>query len=323
MEFESYFLVGGAGFIGSHFIDALLQQSHVQKVTIYDNFSSGKEWFYQQHLSDPRLHIVNGDVKDSVRLNQAMQNHEVVIHFAANPDIARAAKEPNIDFIEGFYLTQQVLEAARLAKIKRIIYTSGSGVYGEQSIEFKEDQGNLHPISTYGASKLASEAFISSYCHMFDMTATVFRFANVVGPRQTHGVGFDFLRKLKNNPQQLEILGDGKQTKSYIYISDVISAVFLANEALNSPFEVFNVATEDTISVYNIAQMAVECLGLKEPIAFKFSGGDRGWKGDVPNIRLNSCKIRNLGWSNQYQSASAMRLSLLAMIEENAQLNSQ
>lgn len=316
MPFKTYFLIGGAGFIGSHFVEALLGQKAIEKVTIFDNFSSGKEWHYQQHKADARLSVIKGDVKDSERLNKAMNNHEVVMHFAANPDIARAALEPSIDFNEGIYLTHQVLEAARLAKVKRILYTSGSGVYGEVNRESPENQGEMYPISTYGASKLASEAFISSYCHMFDLSACVFRFANVVGPRQTHGVGYDFVRKLTKNHSYLDILGDGSQSKSYIHINDVIAAVLLANTKLNSSYEVYNVASGDYISVKDIANLIVSCMNIKEPVHYNFSGGDRGWKGDVPVVRLNTDKIQALGWTCRQSSSEAIKNSVLSMLKE-------
>lgn len=314
MSFKTYFLVGGAGFVGSHFVDALLSQKAIEKVTIYDNFSSGKPEHYQHHQADPRLSVISADVKDSEKLNPAMIDHEVVMHFAANPDIARAATEPSIDFNEGIYLTHQVLEAARLARVKRIVYASGSGVYGEVSIQSPENQAGMYPISTYGASKLASEAFISSYCHLFGITACVFRFANVVGPRQTHGVGYDFIRRLRKDSSRLEILGDGSQSKSYIHIDDVVAAVLLVNSKLESGYEIYNVATGDYISVSEIAELVVKCMNIKEPVHFNFKGGDRGWKGDVPIVRLNTEKIQALGWTCKQGSREAMERSVLAMI---------
>ena len=195
MRMGRFFIVGGAGFIGSHFTDVLLAKDGVESVTIYDNLSSGRDWHFAKHLGDSKFKFVNGDVKDIEALKRAMDGSEVVIHLASNPDIARAATEPDIDFREGTYLTERVLEAMRLTSAKRILYASGSGVYGDLGmVEAGEDYGPLVPISTYGASKLAGEMLISSYCHMFDVTACVFRFGNVVGPRQTHGVGFDFVR---------------------------------------------------------------------------------------------------------------------------------
>lgn len=313
---NNYFLVGGAGFIGSHFVDALLQNPITQKVTVYDNFSSGKASHYQKHNKDPRFAFVYGDVKDLHHLIKAIKHHDIVMHFAANPDIARAATEPSVDFTEGTYLTYHVLEASRLANVKKIIYTSGSGVYGEVGIASSENQAGMYPISTYGASKLASEAFICSYCHMFNLTASVFRFANVVGPRQTHGVGYDFVRKLSNDPTKLEILGNGLQSKSYIHIQDVVAAVFLAHTQQNECYAVYNVATGDYITVHDIAKITIECMGIQNTISFNYTGGDRGWKGDVPKVRLDTSKIHGLGWHCKKNSAQAMKSSILALIEE-------
>ena len=317
-NYRSYFIVGGAGFIGSHFTDRLLADDSVTSVTLYDNFSSGREWHYGQHLSDPRFHVVRGDVKDFDTLTTAMQGHDVVIHLASNPDIARAATEPDIDFREGTYLTNNVVEAMRKSGTKTILYASGSGVYGDLGEkEADEDHGPLLPISTYGASKLAGEVLITSYCHMFEFTGRVFRFGNVVGPRQTHGVGFDFLRQLLKNPRKLKILGDGTQSKSYIHVFDVVSAVLLAAERSTGGFAAYNVATGDYITVTEIAQLAVECAGL-EPgqVEFGYTGGDRGWKGDVPVVRLNTDRIRRLGWSCRASSREALRKSMLAMLPD-------
>ena len=273
-----FFIVGGAGFIGSHFTDVLLAKDGVKSVTIYDNLSSGREWHFAKHLGNPKFKFVQGDVKDFETLKRAMGGSQVVIHLASNPDIARAATEPDIDFREGTYLTERVLEAMRLTSAKRILYASGSGVYGELGmVEAGEDYGPLVPISTYGASKLAGEVLISSYCHMFDMTACVFRFGNVVGPRQTHGVGFDFVRSLRAESGRLKILGDGGQSKSYIYVEDVIAAVLTADEKTPQKFQTYNVATGDYITVKEIAELAVECLGLERgKVKFEFAGGDRG-----------------------------------------------
>lgn len=315
--FKSYFLVGGAGFIGSHFVDALLKQEHVQKVAIYDNFSYGREWHYAHHQQDTRLCVIRGDVKDPQLLTQSMAGYDVVMHLASNADISQSAINPSLDFTDGMALTFQVLESARKAQVKRIIYTSGSGVYGEVGEQVsREDQGGLQPISLYGASKLAGEAFISGYCHMFGLSACVFRFANVVGPRQTHGVSYDFIRSLINNSASLRILGDGKQSKSYIHISDIVQAVLLVNEKMQSGYETYNVATSDAITVRQIADIIVQCLALKNPVTFTYTGGDRGWNGDVPVVRLNTDKIRALGWRCQHDSAQSIRMSALALIEE-------
>jgi UDP-glucose 4-epimerase len=325
MKLGKFLIVGGAGFIGSHFTDALLAHPAIQSVTIFDNLTSGREWHFEQHLGNPKFEFVKGDVKDIEGLKQAMAGRDVVIHLASNPDIARAATEPDIDFREGTYLTERVLEAMRLTSAKRILYASGSGVYGDLgTLEAREDYGPMVPISTYGASKLSGEALISSYCHMFDMSACVFRFGNVVGPRQTHGVGFDFVRSLLGDPARLRILGDGGQSKSYIYVEDVIAAVLAANERTEKRYQAYNVATGDYITVKEIAELAAECMALDpSKVKFEFTGGDRGWKGDVAVIRLNTDRIRSLGWNCRRNSREALRESMMALIRDSKMLYSE
>jgi UDP-glucose 4-epimerase len=259
--------------------------------------------------------VVRANVHEFARLREAMAGHDVVIHLASNPDIARAVTEPDIDFREGTELTNLVVEAMRQAGVKRILYASGSGVYGEiGTTEAHENLGPMIPVSTYGASKLAGEALIAAYAYMFDMRGCVFRFGNVVGRRQTHGVGFDFIRRLLRDPSHLRILGDGQQSKSYVHVGDVVSAVLLAHEKCDRPFEAFNVATGDYITVREIGELACCCLDL-DPLGvrFDYTGGDRGWKGDVPIIRLNIDKVRGLGWRPTRTSAEALREAMLAM----------
>jgi UDP-glucose 4-epimerase len=314
----TYFLVGGAGFIGSHFTDRLLSEPGGHRITIYDNFSSGRPWHYAHHLENPALRVVEGDVRDEDRMVEAMAGHDVVIHLASNPDIARAATEPAVDFYQGTLLTHHVLEGMRRTGTPRILYASGSGVYGDLGeLEIDEDFGPVIPISTYGASKLAGEALIASYCAMFGITGRAFRFANVVGPRQTHGVGFDFVRKLLADGSRLHILGDGSQSKSYIHVEDMIDAVLLADRGTTGPYAVYNIGTGDYISVKEIADLAVECVGLAAgAVTYEFTGGDRGWKGDVPIVRFTTHRIESLGWSCRRSSREALRQSILAMLDE-------
>jgi UDP-glucose 4-epimerase len=314
---DRYLIVGGAGFIGSHFADHLLADPSVTRVTIFDNFSSGREWHFKGHLSDPRLRVVRGDVADLGQLTNAMSGHDVVIHLASNPDIARAAVEPEVDFYQGTLLTNNVVEAMRRTHVGRILYASGSGVYGDLGeLEAHEDHGPLLPISTYGASKLAGEALVSAYCAMFGLTGCAFRFGNVVGPRQTHGVGYDFVKRLLADPTRLSILGDGNQSKSYIHVSDIVSAVLHAHRCCKKDFEAYNVATGDYINVTQIANLVVECLGLPVAPRFEYSGGDRGWKGDIPIVRLNTDRIRQLGWLCKRSTTEALRDSLLSLIKD-------
>jgi UDP-glucose 4-epimerase len=311
-----YVVVGGAGFIGGHFVDRLLGDPRIDQVTVYDNFSSGREWHLAPHSEDPRFTVVRAEVGDLDSLVEAMSGHEVAIHLASNPDIALAMTEPAIDFDQGTALTHHVVEAARRAEVTQVLYASGSGVYGDiGETEAFEDLGPLIPASTYGASKLAGEALLASYCAMFGLSARAFRFGNVVGPRQTHGVGFDFLRRLRDNPGELRILGDGTQSKSYIHVFDVIDAVLLASAAWQSPYGVFNVATGDYITVTEIADLAVSILGLDpDSVRFDYTGGDRGWKGDIPIVRIATDRIRSLGWSNRWSSAQALERAIQSML---------
>jgi UDP-glucose 4-epimerase len=311
---------GGAGFIGSHLTRKLLGLPSVRRVVIFDNFSSGQESYLADLLGDPRLTIVRGDLKELPAITTAMEGCDTVFHLAANPDIAKAVTQPDIDFWEGTYLAQNVLEAMRVNGVRQILYTSGSGVYGENAaVAFPESYGPCLPISTYGASKLACEALISAYCHMFDLQGRAFRFANVVGPRQTHGVGYDFVRRLQSDPTRLRILGDGSQSKSYIHVEDVLAAIFTAAEECPARFDVFNVATDDYITVREIADIAVSVSGLAPgSVNYDYTGGDRGWKGDVPIVRFDVSRIKSLGWRAGRTSAEAVRDSIAAMRVEIA-----
>lgn len=312
---KKYLIVGGAGFIGSHVVRVLLKERG-NKVSIYDNFSSGKMFHLESVVNDENLEIIKADIKDIERLKKEMQGIDTVYHFASNPDISKAVTQPDIDFWEGTYLTNNVLEAMRVNGVKNLIYASGSGVYGDAGLnETDEDYSPMLPISTYGASKLACEALISSYCFMFDMNAGVFRFANVVGPNQTHGVGYDFIRKLLSNNKELEILGDGTQSKSYIYVYDVISALRLIELNFLKGYSYFNVATKDYITVKNIADIVVDVMNLNN-VDYKYTGGNRGWKGDVPIVRINSDKIRKLGWNNKYSSKESIFESVKSMYND-------
>jgi UDP-glucose 4-epimerase len=303
------FVAGGAGFIGSHLTHELLRRPD-SEVVVFDSFASGNVSYLNDLLDDPRLEVVEGDLREYEQVVDAMRGSDQVFHFAANPDIAAAVDDPGIDFWQGTLLAHNVIEAARCNRVSRILYASGSGVYGDRGTQEVDEQfGPLIPVSTYGASKIACEAMLSAYAHMFGIHAAVFRFANVVGARQTHGVTYDFVRSLLEDPRELRILGDGRQSKSYIHVDDVISAMLTLADGGWQGFEVFNAGTGEYVSVTEIADLVVARMGLPD-VLYKYTGGARGWRGDVPVVRFRSDKLAALGWSCRHSSIGALRDSI-------------
>jgi UDP-glucose 4-epimerase len=315
MQGRRYFISGGAGFIGAHVANYILDNDPEARITVYDNFSTGKRRHFAGREDDERLTIVEADCRDMERLLEVMPGHDMVYQFAANSDIAAAQEDPTIDFENGTVPTNNVLEAMRKTGVKRIAFTSGSGVYGEVPPEpIPENWDRMIPVSTYGACKLACESLISAYSFMFDMTGTVFRFANVVGPNQTHGVAHDFIKRLLQDPAQLKIYGDGTQSKPYIHVSDVIKAFRLLEDKQDGGYEVYNVGTPDHLTVSEIADIVCTQMGL-EDVKYNYTGGSRGWKADVPYYRLDTGKIRKLGWENDRNSREAVTAAVDAMLE--------
>lgn len=309
------FIAGGAGFIGSHLTRELLRRPN-HEVVVFDNLVSGSVERLDGLLDDPRLRLIQADLQEPELLCEAMRGAEHVYLLAANPDIAAAVEEPGIDFWQGTYLTHNTIEAMRVNGVRRITYASGSGVYGDRGEELlDEGSGPLIPVSTYGASKLACEAMLAAYVHMFGIHAAVFRFANVVGARQTHGVTYDFVRRLLEIPDVLRVLGDGSQSKSYIHVSDVVAGMLTLTDLGWEGFEVFNASTKDHVTVTEIADLVVERMGLSD-VRYEYTGGSRGWKGDVPVVRLCARKLASLGWRCQYSSAEALLDSIDANIAE-------
>ncbi len=283
---------------------------------MFDNMVSGNVSHLNGLLDDPRLRLVEADLQELERVVEAMAGVDHVYLFAANPDIAAAVEEPGIDFWQGTYLTHNVIEAARLNGVSRITYASGSGVYGDRGVqEVDEGFGPLVPVSTYGASKLGCEAVLAAYAHMFGIHAVVFRFANVVGARQTHGVTYDFVRRLLDDPRELRINGDGHQSKSYIHVSDVVSAMLTLLDRGWEGFQIFNAGTGDYVTVSEIADLVVQRMGL-EGVRYEYTGGPRGWKGDVPVVRFRSDKLATLGWRCAHSSTEALLDSIDANIAE-------
>jgi UDP-glucose 4-epimerase len=310
------FIAGGCGFIGSNLTKFLLNKYPNCKITIFDSLITGKLSFLSDNLSDDRLKIIVEDLRNFDILVNNMDGSDLVIHLAANADIAAAVLNPAIDFNNGTFLTHNILEAMRINNVKKIIYSSGSGVYGDLGKQLiYEDTGSFMPISTYGASKLASESLISSYSYMFNIKSIIFRFANVVGKYQTHGVGYDFVQKLNSNNKELLILGDGNQLKPYIHVRDVVNAIDISiSYVFRDNLNTFNLSNFDFISVNEIARIVFDIMNL-ENVTIKYSGGSRGWKGDVPYYNLDSSKIRNtLGWTHTMSSKEAIISSIKEII---------
>jgi UDP-glucose 4-epimerase len=307
-------VTGGAGFIGSHVVDRLLSQGN--EVTVIDNLSSGKMEFLEAHFKDPDFKIIKLDLLDTEKLKKAINGTDMVYHLAANPDVRLGAGNTKIHLEQNIIATYNVLEAMRLNKQTNIVFTSTSTVYGEAVIiPTPENYGPLIPISLYGASKLACEALITSYCHTFDMKSWIFRFANIVGEKSTHGIIVDFINKLKNSPNSLEILGDGQQRKSYLHVSDCVDAILFGVENSHEMSNIFNIGSEDTVTSKEIGEMVVKEMGLKD-VAFTYTGGKRGWKGDVPSMLLSIEKLKNLGWMPVHNSKSSVVAAVRSILRD-------
>ena len=311
-------ITGGAGFIGSHLTEELLNQRH--KVVVLDNFLNGKIDNIQHLQDNPSLTIVKEDLKRPKKLEQIINASDTIFHLAANPEVKIGETDPKTHFEENILATFNLLETVRKnGKPKALIFTSTSTVYGEAKlIPTPEDYAPLIPISTYGASKLACEALITSYTYTFNHRALILRLANIIGPRSNHGVIVDFIKKIKTNPRELEILGDGSQEKSYMYISDCIEAIMHLTNAFSKGTEkvdVFNVGPNDKITVAQIAKIVSEEMNTPS-IKYKFTGGvngGRGWKGDVKTMQLSIDKLLRTGWKPRHSSKQAVRLAARAL----------
>lgn len=312
---RSILVTGGAGFIGSHLVDALLPEN---KVTILDNFSSGKREHIAHHLSDTGFNVIEADMLDLTALEDAVAGKDIVFHLAANPDVKLGAEDTRVHFDQNILATYNLLEAMRRAGVKRIAFTSTSTVYGDaKTMPTPEDYGPLIPISLYGASKLACEALISSYCHTFDMQSWIYRFANIVGERGTHGVIVDFIRKLRENPEELEILGSGRQRKSYLEVKDCASAMIHCVDHSFEQTNIFNIGSDDSVDVTGIADIVVEQMGLSG-VKYRYTGGidGRGWRGDVKLMQLSIDKIAGIGWQPRHNSSDSIKAATKALLSD-------
>lgn len=307
-------VTGGAGFIGSILCRRLLQAGH--QVTALDNLSLGR----MEHLGDlpsrREFRFIQADLLDREATATHVQGHEMVFHLAANSDIEAGSRTTDTDLRQGTQATYHLLEGMRLAGVRQLIFASSSAVYGEATqIPTPEEYGPLLPISFYGASKLACEGLVTAFQHNAGMQSWIYRFANIVGEHGTHGVLVDFLRKLRADPGRLEILGDGRQAKPYLYVHECVEAMLFGWEHAREPVNCFNLACEGATSVRRIAEILCEEMRLEE-VQFEFTGGSRGWKGDVPQVRLDPSRMVALGWKARLDSDGAVRTAIRALLEE-------
>lgn len=308
-------LTGVAGFIGSHLADELVKENHVIG---YDNLSSGKKELISHLEPNENFEFVLGDVLDEEKLSEQMKRCDMVFHLAANPDVRVGAEDTYVHLEQNIMATYAVLEQMRKNDVDEIVFTSTSTVYGETDvIPTPEDFGPLEPISLYGSSKLGCESLISAYCHTFDMKSISFRFANVVGPRSTHGVTFDFVNKLNENPDSLEILGSPPGTKkSYFYITDCIDGMIYATKQSDERVNYYNLGSEDYIDVKTIADIVCREMGLDD-VKYRWTGGvdgGRGWKGDVKVMKLSIEKMKSIGWTPEYDSGESIAKTVRSLL---------
>jgi len=309
-------VTGGAGFIGSHLVDELLKRGF--NVRVIDNLSSGSLENIKHNIGNRGFEFIRGDLKNPRDSLKAVKDVEVVFHLAANPEVRVSTIAPKIHFRENVVATFNLLEACRkVGTVEKFVFASSSTVYGDAKVFPTPENHELKPISIYGASKVACESLICSYAYLYGFKAASLRYANIVGPRLKHGVIYDFLMKLKRNPKVLEVLGDGFQKKSYLYISDAIEATLLVADKLTEKFETYNVGNEDWITVAEIAKIVSKAAGVKPKIVFTGGTPDgRGWLGDVKYMLLSIEKIKKLGWKPKHTSREAIELTAKALAKE-------
>jgi len=311
-------ITGGAGFIGSHLVGNLMSQG--EEVRVLDNLSAGSLSNIAVWSGAKGFEFVKGDLLDVNVISRALRDCDMVYHLAANPEVRSWKATPEDHFKQNIECTYNLLEAIRKDRgVNTLAFSSTSTVYGEPSeIATTESYAPMKPISNYGASKLAAEAMICSYASMYDFKATVFRMANVVGPRTNHGVVYDFIEKLRRDKYELEVLGDGSQSKSYLYVDDCVEGLIAGAEKSTEEVDILNIGSEDRVNVLDIAKIITEEMGL-EDVEIRLTGGvdgGRGWKGDVKLMQLDMSRLRSYGWEPRYSSAEAVRLTARSIIKE-------
>lgn len=301
-------VTGGAGFIGSHLCDVLIADGH--NVTVVDNLVLGKVENIEHLINNPNFRFLREDLNNGHAMDMIFKDGEfdMVYHLAANSDIQKGGKDPMVDYQLTFNTTFNVLQMMKKYEVKKFFFASTSAIYGETYDVLNEDYGPLKPVSNYGAGKLASEAFISAFASTYHIQTWITRFPNVVGERFTHGVIYDFIHKLQKNPNELEVLGNGEQCKPYVYVKDLVAGIQFVINNSNEPYNVYMLGSDTRTKVKEIAAMVIEEMGLNASI--RYTGGDRGWVGDVPEFRYDLMKVNNLGWKASYDSNGAVRKAI-------------
>lgn len=307
-------VTGGAGFIGSNLIPKLLaSNSHVYAI---DNLMLGREENLN-HIRSERFNFEIMDCNNEAKIDALFHagKFDTVFHLAANSDIARSIEEPDTDYFNTLNSTYKILTAMKKYGVKKIIFSSSSAVFGETKEKIGEDYGPMRPVSHYGAAKLGSEGFIHSFSYCYGIKSWIVRFPNVVGPRSTHGVIYDFIKKLANNPQELKVLGNGKQLKPYLHVSDLIDAMLFIIERASESINYFNISSSDKITVREIAKLVIDEMGLKN-VRVVYAGGSQGWVGDVATFEYSTRKLHALGWKPRYSSRESVQLAIKEIMEE-------
>ncbi|MEQ8542294.1 MAG: NAD-dependent epimerase/dehydratase family protein [Coleofasciculus sp. D1-CHI-01] len=305
-DYKPIFITGGLGFIGGHLAEHLLQQGY--RVTLYDCNRHGSQPWHQTLQNHPGCRCIAGDLRDAALLNQSLTSHSIVFHLAANSNSRQSLRDREVDLQHGIQATWTLLQAMADQNVPQIVYASSQLVYGEpQTPLLRESLGPLLPISPYGASKLAGEGIISAYHHLNRIQGTILRFGNIIGPRMSYGIVRDFVEKLQKNPKTLEILGDGQQQRNYLHVRDSVAAMLTtAQRPLGKTCEVYNVGNQDYISALEVAQIVAEVVVGSSEIDYQTTGGQRGWRGDVPHLRCDLSKIKMLEWQPSCNSATAV-----------------
>lgn len=319
-KINKIFITGGSGFIGSHVCDLLLFNNYI--VTVLDNFSNGKKEFTDHHIKNPNFKIIEGDCLDLNLLKKSIKNHDLIIHLAANTDLISSHKEPDRDLKDCVIATFNVLESMKINQIKNILFASSGAIYGKLCLEnyINESAGPLQPMSPYGAAKISSEAFIYSYCHLYNLRAWIFRFGNVIGKRVSHGVLYDFIKNLRKEKNNLTILGDGKQEKNYFLTEECIEGMIWSfnNIKLNqsNPSVILNLGTNSVSNVVNIAKIVIKEMGLEDITKINIEKKKYAWLGDQPKVHLDVSKINKLGWKCKYSSDDSVRIAVRRILEK-------